>query len=537
MAKFDGVVTPVPDGRWDAAPYPVVVADTAGVIRSVNDPARRLFPGADAGRSVAAGVGGWLDAAHRRAVSAGSTSGVSGVVGERTFEAHPVRGDGTVAWWLVDDTDVRRAREALHVERHRAALLGRISSALLTSLNPRRCMSTTAELAAAHLADAAVTIAPGTARGGIPITTCVRDGRAEHTVLEVDPAEVVGLAEALQGFPPVPSRWIDPASAPSWLVPPGMGEVGSIVVTPLPGHGVPAGALVLLRRTGQDAFDEDEEAFARLFAARAGAAMSAARMYTQQAQITELLLRDLLPPVLRRIDGVEFAGRYQPARDTERVGGDFYDVHPPRDGSAESLVVFGDVCGKGLEAAVLTGKVRTTLQALLPLADDHLRVLRMLNDALLRSHHTRFVTLVLASVARVEDGVRLRLTSAGHMPPLIVGLDGEVREADTAGTLVGVLPEINATTAELTLAPGETCLLYTDGITEAHGGPLGREMFGEERLQRALEDCAGMPAEAIAEHVHMLASRWVGSGEHDDIALLAISAPRRFDVTDDRTAG
>ena len=59
--------------------------------------------------------------------------------------------------------------------------------------------------------------------------------------------------------------------------------------------------------------------------------MSAARMFAQQASITEMLMRDLLPPTLRQIGGVEFAGGYRASQDHERVGGDFYDVHPPDD--------------------------------------------------------------------------------------------------------------------------------------------------------------------------------------------------------------
>ncbi|MFD7892701.1 PP2C family protein-serine/threonine phosphatase, partial [Streptomyces albidoflavus] len=123
--------------------------------------------------------------------------------------------------------------------------------------------------------------------------------------------------------------------------------------------------------------------------------------------VTQTLMRELLPPRLEQIRGVEFAGGYRASERGERVGGDFYDVHPTAGEAGASLVVLGDVCGKGLDAAVLTGKIRNTLQALLPMADDHPRVLRMLNDSLLSSHHTRFATLVLASAVREGDAVRL----------------------------------------------------------------------------------------------------------------------------------
>ncbi|MET9935592.1 PP2C family protein-serine/threonine phosphatase, partial [Streptomyces sp. NPDC006324] len=251
------------------------------------------------------------------------------------------------------------------------------------------------------------------------------------------------------------------------------------------------------------------------------------------------LMRELLPPALHHVHGVDYAGTYRAAKDHERVGGDFYDVHPGADPSRETLVVLGDVAGKGLDAAVLTGKIRNTLHALLPLTTDHQRVLELLNGALLSSHHTRFATLVLASVRRRAGTVQLRLTSAGHMAPLIVRANGEVEEAATRGTLVGALPKVTSRTVETVLKPGETCLLYTDGITEARGGPLGDELFGEERLKRALSECAGMPAEALVEHVQMLAAQWLGTGQHDDMAVVAISAPKtgKLSVVGGRASG
>ncbi|NEY32113.1 SpoIIE family protein phosphatase [Streptomyces sp. PRKS01-65] len=503
-----------------AAPYPVVVMDAAGHVAELNDAAQALLPRARVGEALSSP--GWLAAA------APGTGSVSGAVGEGFFSAHPsALTGGDTAWWLVEETAYRSAVSELETERERTRFLVEASSALLASLNLPRCMEVTARLAAEHLADAALVIAPTSAKK-LPVVVCDQHGRLVHSTVSGAVQRVPGLPEALRGFPPVPSRWIDPAAAPDWLVPDGFGEVGSVAITPLPGHGVPAGALVLLRRAPQAAFSESEEAFAGLFAARAGVALSAARLYAEQNAITDILMRDLLPPTLRQVEGVEFAGGYRASVDTDRIGGDFYDVHlAGQDGpEAESLAVLGDVAGKGLEAAVLTGKIRNTLHALLPLGGDHGQMLRLLNNALRNAHSTRFVTLVLASARRAERGVHLRLTSAGHPPPLILRRDGSVEEADTGGSLIGVLPEIVTRTAELRLAPGETCLLYTDGVTEAKGGPLGDTMFGEERLQRALRGCAGMPAEAVVERVRMLAGEWIGDGSHDDIAVLAITAPR-----------
>ncbi|EME58796.1 PP2C family protein-serine/threonine phosphatase [Amycolatopsis decaplanina] len=514
------IAAPATTGRsWDTAPSPALVVDGDGVVRDLNDAARALFPEARQGLPLGHGAPSWLSDAHPGGI-------VHGPAGDRAWAASPVPHDGVVTWWLTDETETEAARELLLRERRRVAFLSDASAALLSSLNVERCIEVAARLAAEHLAGAAVVLAPAV-QGAHPAASCVRGEAVTMSRLIIDPAGLPGLDEALRGFPPVPSRWLDPGTAPSWVLPAGFGPATSIVVTPLPGHGVPAGALILLRTGDQAAFTEQEEIFARLFAARAGAAISAARMFAHQASTTETLMRELLPPRLEQLGGVEFAGRYRPAQDEDRIGGDFYDVHSAVDTDGdESLAVLGDVCGKGLDAAVLTGKIRTTLRALLPIAEDHHRLLSLLNATLVSQEDGRFVTLALASARREGDAVRLRLTCAGHPPPLVVRSDGAVEEVGTGGSLIGVLPAIRTTSAEVLLAPGESCLLYTDGIVEAKGGPLGDEIFGEERLHAVLAECADLAADAVAERVQMVAAQWIGRRSHDDMAVLVITAPR-----------
>jgi serine phosphatase RsbU (regulator of sigma subunit) len=534
------------ESLWTHVASPTLLVDPTGAIRALSASAQELLPAAAPGSHLESAID-WLSPVHSRLVAWSSAPGrresfnAGGPVGGRKFEAHHATlPSGEVAWSLVEDTGhvLREAQYALTREHERAEFLLEASSVLMASLNVDRCREATVLLAARDLADAAVVVAPASRGRRMPIFYCDHAGTVEQRSVDADPASVSGLSEALRGSPPMPSRWINAATLPDWLIPTGFPRpVGSVLITPLPGHGVSAGALVLLRRAEEGEFNDGEEVLARLFAARAGAALSAARLHAEQAAVTRTLMRDLLPPELHPVHGVEFAGAYRASEDYEVVGGDFYDVHPAATPDGETLVVLGDVCGKGLEAAMLTGKIRNTLQALTPLAADHQAVLELLNGAMLSAEHARFATLVLASVANRDGSVAVRLTSAGHLPPLIVRNGGRVEQADTCGTLVGALPDIEARSFETTLAPGETCVLYTDGVTEARGGPLGDHMFGEQRLASALAECAGVPAAAVVERVMMLANQWVG--QQDDVAVVAITAPRRthLSAVDGHTRG
>jgi len=511
------------------APVLVLAGDPARV-RLHNKAAEALFPALGCTDAFNAEVvAPWLVRAQEQGVDA-----LDGAVGARVFRATAqlLPGDCT-GWLLTDVTEERAALKRLSDERIRTQFLVRASARLLASLNQRRCLRATAELAAEQLADAAVLVTPTRGRR-VAVTRLVRGGRIEEASVSAEVDQVPGLSDALAGFPPVPSRWVDPALAPSWLVPAGFGEVGSLVVTPLPGNGVSAGALILLRRTGCAGFDEEEEVFARIFAARAGAAISAAVLYAERTETTSILQRALIPPPTERLDGIDLASSYCPARAADLVGGDFYDVHPPLavagqdDGPGETLLMLGDVCGKGPGAAILTGKIRTTLAALRRLEPRHRHLLELLNATLLDDGDARFVTLVLAGATPMGNGrLELRLTSAGHPAPLLLRAGGAVEQAATRGTLIGAVPDITSTTWTTVLEPGEVCLLFSDGVTEARGGPSGREMFEDRRLRDALAECDGLPVEAVVERIEMVTAQWLGGGEHDDIALMAIGAPRR----------
>ncbi|WP_242440818.1 PP2C family protein-serine/threonine phosphatase [Streptomyces sp. CB02923] len=507
-----------------------MTVDAAGIVLSHNESAVALLAQVGVGALLEDFAPTWLVEAHRKHVGGTrqkSSAWVGGRIGGQRVKALAGPGvDGTVTWWLVGDGG---APAGVPWERARAALLQELASELPTALNVEDCAAVIVRWAARHLAHTAVLVGKGDGHC-FPVTRCTTEGPTAQERIALDPGQLPGLAEALQGLPAVSSCWIDPHEVPAWALPEafadGVCEIGSVAVVPLPGHGVPAGCLILLRHRQEAPFTAAEESFAQLFAARAGVALSIARSQVHQAQVADVLMRDLLPPELGRVHGVSFSGRYRAAAMDERIGGDFYDLYPADTPEAETVAVLGDVCGKGVEAAVTAGKVRTILRALVPFAADHTRVLTLLNRALLAYQQTPFVTMVLVTVVRHHAEVRLRITSAGHPAPLVVRTIGQVEETQTIGTLVGAFVDLEFKTAEVALGPGEICLLYTDGITEARGGPLGDAMFSEDRLRTVLAQCAGMPTEAVTERVQMIVAQWVGEGRHDDMAVLAIgSAP------------
>lgn len=208
-------VTPEAGGiSWLRSPHPAVVADREGGVVEFNTAAADLFPEMGVGSWLDEVVPGWLADAHQR-LSAGSPApsvpaparagrlALRGSHEGRLLRAHPTEsGQGDVAWWLVDDSDLNAAEDALRTERERTALLAEASTQLLASLNPDRCLEKTALLAAAHLGDAALVVSPPV-RNRYGVVTAVGD-RWDRSQVTMDPTSVPGLAEALQGFPRCP---------------------------------------------------------------------------------------------------------------------------------------------------------------------------------------------------------------------------------------------------------------------------------------------------------------------------------------------
>jgi sigma-B regulation protein RsbU (phosphoserine phosphatase) len=238
------------------------------------------------------------------------------------------------------------------------------------------------------------------------------------------------------------------------------------------------------------------------------------------AKLAHTLQQSLLPPGLPAIHGVELAAHYEAARDGSEVGGDFYDVFESarRDWS----IVIGDVCGKGPEAAALTALVRYTIRAAAIQTRRPRLVLNLVNEAVLRQHPERFCTVAYVRLRPEGEGVRLTISCAGHPSPLALRADGSVENVDCRGRVLGPFAELHAVDRVLRLAPGDTLLLYTDGVTEARG-PAG--FFGEERLRETLQSCAGSNADDTAKALERTLNDFHGGHPRDDIAFVVLRVP------------
>jgi sigma-B regulation protein RsbU (phosphoserine phosphatase) len=191
------------------------------------------------------------------------------------------------------------------------------------------------------------------------------------------------------------------------------------------------------------------------------------------------LQRSLLPPALPDVPGLESAVHYHFASLNE-VGGDFYDLFPL---SRDRWSLFlGDVSGKGADPAAVTSLIRYTLRAAAVYDPNPGTVLSTLNDALREEYerdYGHFCTAIFGLLTPDGDGFTLTLTSGGHPLPLLIGADGSVGYPPIpGGPFIGVLDDAAFTATVIQLRPGDTLLLYTDGLTEARTGP-GRERFGD----------------------------------------------------------
>jgi phosphoserine phosphatase RsbU/P len=278
--------------------------------------------------------------------------------------------------------------------------------------------------------------------------------------------------------------------------------------------------MMCLGRSGR--FPDDVAQLAEDLGRRAALAMDNARLYAQQADANRALQRSLLPPgTPAETPGLDYSVVYEPAGETNEVGGDFYDLFATGDSSWRFAI--GDVCGTGPQAAAVTGLARHTLRLLAREKYDIASVVARLNRAILEEgERARFLTLLHGEITRTPDGLDLSLISAGHPEALRLRPSGVVEGVVTSQSLLGVFPEAEFTADLVHLAPGDVLLGVTDGVTERRSGD--RLLDDDGGLAELLAECAELSARAVAERIRRAVQDFAPEPSADDLAILVLRA-------------
>ncbi|MET0191401.1 MAG: PP2C family protein-serine/threonine phosphatase [Pseudonocardia sediminis] len=318
--------------------------------------------------------------------------------------------------------------------------------------------------------------------------------------------------------------WTRPVGSGRWVLPDGTEYDGHGMIVRLACDHLFQGVLALLRDPERLAFDDTDRSLAVQYAEPVGRALTAAVLYRNQVHVADRLRAELRPAPLPSIAGLDLATAYRPAREAMHMSGDFVHVEPSDDGGA--LCIIGDVCGKGVDAAMAGGRLRQSLRIMRRVGGQPVDILAVLNEASFDADSaaaTQFTTAIVGSVRATPDGsAQLRLASGGHLPALVVRRTGAVEAVHVGGMMLGADLPGTYGEAVVQLASGETCVLYTDGVTEARG-PAGA-MFGPGRLGALLTEYAGAPAAVVAERIEQCVVDWLAGAYHDDIAVLVVRA-------------
>jgi len=237
-----------------------------------------------------------------------------------------------------------------------------------------------------------------------------------------------------------------------------------------------------------------------------------------ELRVAQEIQRGMVPKDFARLAfglPIDVHALLEPAKE---VGGDLYDVFPLADGRV--CIVLGDVSGKGIPAALFMAITATLLRSTARHVQRPEQILTHVNQELARENSSSMFVTLFCAVLDTRTG-RLTCASGGHTSPVLVR-PGEPPQilADRPGTLVGIQQNLVFEPRELQLRPGDSLLLYTDGVTEAFDPD--QQFFGEEGLLKALREDAPSSKEMVERVLAAVRTFARGAPQSDDIALLAI---------------
>ena len=259
-------------------------------------------------------------------------------------------------------------------------------------------------------------------------------------------------------------------------------------------------------------FDEVSHAVEEQRRATAGK-LEAERRAAQELEIAKQVQARLFPQAAPPMRTLEYAGMCIQAR---AVGGDYYDFLNL--GQERLGLVIGDIAGKGIAAALLMANLQANLRSQCAIAlDQPQRLMRSVNQLFYENTvESAFATLFFADYN--DQARRLRYVNCGHLPALVLRSDSTVERLHSTCTVLGVFKEWDCAVEECGLFPGDTLVLYTDGVTESFSE--SGEEFGEPRLIEALRRNCELTARGLLEALVDEVRRFSPNEQHDDITVI-----------------
>jgi GAF domain-containing protein len=407
----------------------------------------------------------------------------------------------------------RQALRDAESGRERLSLLSDVTKLLSSSLNPTTVIHRTINLVVGRLADACVVEVPGDtglqrldvgSELALDAETSLRLIGADDTPFDSDAPAAVAYRTGAPQLAPLTSPLVTAL---------GLGDCTALAV-PMTANGEVIGVMTFIDGTDRH-FQPDDVPLATEVASRTGVALSNATQYQRERVVAEVLQRAVLPDSLPRVNGMHFDAEYRAGAAGTYAGGDWYDVFRLDDERVFFSV--GDVMGKGAAAAALMGQVRSALRAYAVTGQTPSEVLSSLDHLFDVLAEDRVVTVVVGLVNPKTGAVRL--TNAGHPPPLVVRADGATSFCAPHSSLLiaAGLGQSARPAQELELAPGDSLVMFSDGLVERRGESI---TVGMDRLSEMATRVArgGWPTRPAGSLATLLSN----DESTDDVVVLSV---------------
>jgi serine phosphatase RsbU (regulator of sigma subunit)/DNA-binding phage protein len=299
-----------------------------------------------------------------------------------------------------------------------------------------------------------------------------------------------------------------------------LSALGCALLVPITSSDRTLGLISLGRKPRDLEYDAEDVEFLTAVADQLAASLIHQEVRTEQQDIVQAseIQQALLPRELPQCNGFDISGTWLPARN---VGGDYYDVFSL--GKDKIAICIGDVCGKGMPAALLMANTQAAVRSFAGQVDSPADLCRKVNGVLSANLvQGRFVTFFYGIIDTAAN--RLIYTCAGHNPPILLRQDGSEERLATGGTVVGLFPEWDYQEAEVKLTGGDRLVLFTDGVTEAVNG--AGEEFGEERLVAVVKRESNGSASQLQRAITRAVTEHCSGTFQDDVTLLVVQLDR-----------